>query len=120
MISCSQMSSEESGVFLVQDHTSRLKSLEQSLQQTLPIISSVQTLTMGIRDSLEELKVDIKEVKYGHEAINLKLVGFDNRVLVLEAKDLYRADRRKAIRNAVLGSIGTVLAAAVVWLFGFK
>jgi hypothetical protein len=109
---------------LITDHTSRLSRMETSFQEILPIVSQTQTVIMGVHESLLEIKSDIKELKEGHVDVSINLVKFGQRIDIIDdwkkAKEKAREDHRKLIKRTLYGALGTVIAAAVIFLLGWK
>lgn len=109
---------------LITDHTSRLSRLETSFQEILPIVSQTQTVTMGIHEALQEIKSDVKDLKQGHEDVSHNLIKFGQRIDILDdwknAKEKAKEEHKKLIKRTLFGAIGTVFAAAIIFLLGWK
>jgi hypothetical protein len=122
---------EISGVFVINDLSQRVSNLESNQQETLPLVGNLvgkmesAFLTFSnIGDDIKEIKGDVKGVICSQNQMAIKLETFDSRVKSLEEKKAdalqITEDRRKAARTAFFSVTATVIAAAIIWLFGLK
>lgn len=105
---------------IISDHTSRLSRVEDSFQELLPIVSQTQTVIMGIHESLQEIKSDVKDLKQGHEDVSQNLIKFGQRIDALDDWKAKKERHRELIKKTVYAAIGTVVAAFIVYVFGLK
>lgn len=105
---------------MVQDHTSRLSRLEGSFQKVLSGMATIEAITMGSRDDLQDIKSDVKTLKTNQEKLAVKVVGYEGKLKTLEDAELERKAKSRAFKKAAIGACGTIVASLLVWLLGFK
>ena len=109
---------------IIQDHTSRLSRVEDSFQEILPIVSQTQTVIMGINESIQRIESNVEGLKEGHEGLSKEFTKIGKTVEdldkwrngIIQAKE----ERRRLIKKTVFSVVGTVFAAFIIYVLGFK
>lgn len=116
-------SSNAAPTILVEDHSRRLLSLEETQKQILPLIgqmSEVLDTFKTVRDDIKEIKDEVKGISAAQAQSALDLVALTSKVSVLDEDRQSRLDRKKTIRNTLIGIGGTVIAAIIVYILKLK
>ena len=115
--------------FFVGDSVGRIGRLENQMNQILieftPVLGTVAEAVKGLGTSLEDIKIDLREVRKDCSEFKVKSSTFEVKIQEQEAaktkgEDYYigqRIDERKGRidrRNRILGIIGTAVASVAV------
>jgi hypothetical protein len=112
--------SEVSESFVIEDLSQRVRIVEGNNKDIFPLLGKMEVVFSAISADINEIKSDVKTIGVAQTEMKLQLTGFDGRVKNLEEIKETSKDRRKALRNALLGVLATVTAAAVVYFFKLK
>lgn len=113
---------------LISERLSRVETdLKEHKENILPLLGGIEAMTQSINESLLDIKGDLKEVRgdvrllsSGQQGIILDIQSLTTKVVTLETIEKDRKDRKRLIVKTVLGAVGTVAAAFVIWYLGWK
>ena len=115
---------DDSQAIVLNHVTTRLDSLENRMNEILPVLGTVAEGVKNMGGVLVDLKEDVKGVSESFVEFRVSTADYGSRIENLEyckkEKDKKYSDRKTRILGAMVAAMGSLAVGALLYFLGFK